>query len=135
MNLKNWPCAINEAVLTNAASINDRGKSGDLVGFPQRGLGDRCLFCDQYDRCLTLACQKNWRGFDCRCCSYEKKGRINFVLEEFAADIDTTDFEEEILFGNECQLEQLVRPDNDQEDFLLTLIDQGAFHDDSEQER
>ena len=121
-----WPCAINETMLARDALVPKRRIKTDLAGFPQRGRGDRCLFCDQYDRCLDVASRKDWEGFHCTGCFYEKKGTVNFFFEEFAGLTDELEPEEEILFGDASQLDRLVSVANDQENFILSLIDQGA---------
>lgn len=118
---KIWPCTINEFFLIPKDSERQNPPGGGLVGFPQQGKGDRSLYCDLYDRCLDLAANRDWIGFDCRSCSYPKKGRIDFHIAEFA-DVYDEPAQDEIFFSNESEIEHLITYPN-QEDLLITLID------------
>ena len=35
--------------------------------------------CDQYDRCLNKAAYENWDHFNCEACSYENRGKVDFL--------------------------------------------------------
>jgi hypothetical protein len=121
---KDWPVHINETCLIGAQKAAPAAWSRDYV---RPGKGDRALFCDRYEHCLSLAAVKDWQGFNCVGCPYERKGDINFCFEQFEALIAEFDSEEEILFGNESQIQDFFDYDLEHENVLLTLIDCGIF--------
>ena len=111
---KDWPVAINESCLIGH-------RKAPSVGMISQGPGDRALYCDRYERCLNFAAVNDWEGFNCENCGYEKKGRVNFCFHEFEGP-DPED-EDNLIFCSEPQMDLLLGPANNQEDFLITLIE------------
>ena len=117
---QSWPCDVRETWL---AADCYGPKDGDLKGFPQRGRGDRCLFCDQYDNCLTLAANKDWEGFDCQRCSYPGKTVLSFFFDEFGPIDEAEEEDDDLLHCSEGQMDYLLFSScNRQEDILIDLI-------------
>ena len=119
MTDKDWPSSVNAKLLVQDA----HDPASCLVGFPQPGCGDRSLFCDQYERCLTFAGQKNWDGFNCQQCCRRQKAGINFHYQEFTSIDDEID-EDEILFGADFPFDQLLSFGCNQNSIVLTLVDE-----------
>ena len=118
--LGSWPCPIQ---VTWLAADYYHPKDGDLKGFPQRGRGDRCLFCDQYDNCLTLAANNDWEGFDCRRCSYPNKTALNFFFDELGPIDEAVEDGDELLYCSEEQMDRLLFSSYSQQmDALTDLI-------------
>lgn len=125
---KAWPCAVNGKLLYGKfIPMFDRFKLC-LKGFPEQGRGDRCLYCDQYDRCLSFAVIKGWESFNCEKCSYKRRGQVNFGFEDFKDTIDDAlDLdEEESIEVDPLDLQISIQHQRfDFEEALLTVIERG----------
>lgn len=69
-------------------------------------LGERCLNCDQYSRCLAFAAEKDWESFTCRSCGYSYRGRANFGIADFAP-IEENTCEEGVYIFCQSQVDGL----------------------------
>lgn len=98
-----WPCTVNFNIFFGAANPENVVKEIPLAGNPDKGQGDRCLFCDQYEKCLDFAVISNWDGFNCENCVYEKQGPVVFCYGDLLAlldepwddDFDDDDFDDD----------------------------------------
>lgn len=120
MTEKDWPVPINETCLIGPQNGGPAPVPDDCA---RPGQGDRALFCDRYEYCLNLAAVKDWEGFNCARCPYERKGNLNFCFEQFESMIAEFDDEDEILFDDETEIPGLLDYDFNHEDVLLTLIE------------
>ena len=72
--------------------------TGQVIGWPNEGIGDRALNCDQYESCLSFAAAKDWDAFNCENCTYKKRGKINFIYKEFSDIVDEDESLEQVAY-------------------------------------
>lgn len=80
-----WPCVVNFDLFFGAVNTGVEPDEFCFVGTPSNGQGDRCLFCDHYERCLDFAVISRWNGFNCENCTYDNRGPVVFCYREFLA--------------------------------------------------
>lgn len=121
----NWPCSVDDTYLLKPHVKWDGPFA--VNGGPRRGLGDRCLYCEHYDRCLDFAAGRDWEAFNCQSCPYAQRAGFTFRQADFGLIADEED-EEEIHFCTEADLDRLLVPCNRQEEYLITLISKGVLN-------
>ena len=99
--------------------------SQELIGAPERGLGERCLNCDQYSRCLAFAAEKDWESFTCQGCGYAYRGRANFGVADFTP-IEEDTYEEGVYIFCQSQVDGLIICN---EDLYETFFGKGLLDD------
>ena len=95
---------------------------GFLIGTPSKGMAERCLDCDQYDRCLDHAAACDWEGFNCLGCGYPYRGRLYDLSGYELEDDDDT-----LYFPTEGQIDGLLGTLTSQEDILIEMIIEGLI--------
>ena len=83
---EDWPCGINLNLLVGDNTGDVDAVNCRIVGSPSEGQGDRCLYCDQYERCLDFAILSEWSGFNCCRCTYANQGPV-IVMDSYFAGI------------------------------------------------
>ena len=119
----NWPCSVDDTYLFKPY-VKWNGPFA-VNGSPQRGLGDRCLYCEHYGRCLDFAAGRDWEAFNCQSCPYAQRAGFSFRQADFEAIEYEQD--EDLVFCSEAEMDRLLGPNNRQEDNLIAIITEGVF--------